>query len=144
MSVFTLFLLLELLHWQHFRLAVIYIFLPLSLWRYVHVCILVYVHEHVHVHVHVCVYLLQTNDLLLKFPLHLHINEGLCWNFHFSIFTAIITACFSDCKANSPIYFLLYIVEINARRLAYVCENVQEELKLESKYKKMWVVISTS
>jgi len=34
---------------------------------------------------------------------------------------------------------MLFIAAIDARRLAYLCENVQEELKLESNYKKLWV-----
>jgi len=33
--------------------------------------------------------------------------------------------------------FCVFFAEIDGRRLAYLCENSQEELKLESNYKKM-------
>ena len=37
------------------------------------------------------------------------------------------------------IFVMLSIAEVDSRRIAYLCESVQEELKLESSYKKVWV-----
>ena len=36
--------------------------------------------------------------------------------------------------------FVLFDAEVDTRRIAYLCETVQEELKLESSYNKRWVV----
>ena len=41
---------------------------------------------------------------------------------------------YTNCKSY---FFLLFIAEIDTKRLSYLCESVQEELKLESSYKKV-------
>jgi len=44
-----------------------------------------------------------------------------------------------SCKQvpNTTITIVLFVAEVDTRRIAYLCESVQEELKLESSYNKV-------
>jgi len=86
----------------------------------------------------VCVYVVQTRDLLLKFPLHLPNNEGLCFETCLCLF---LSSFITMLQWLQVIFIMLFIAEVDTRRIAYLCESIQEELKLESSYKKVWVIV---